>query len=204
MFSKIIFAHDLVTLYHTKPMTPLLVHMISNIYILKQNKKVEPCPKAQKWARGTRWDIALSVTSAIRARYFPYRSFIRYYSHRRAHGANAHPNWRLVKQTWQGSRQDLSTTSLEVQVCSCSSPSSFSSSEISPRALGAADEDCLCCGAALLDRGFAVSALSPTNLSPGHSSLHTGHFSACCMRKKLRMQWSWSRPLHSRFSQRWP
>lgn len=73
-------------------MTPLLVHMISNIYILKQNKKVEPCPKAQKWARGTRWDIALSVTSAIRARYFPYRSFIRYYSHGRAHGANAHPN----------------------------------------------------------------------------------------------------------------
>lgn len=44
----------------------------------------------------TRRDIASGLTSgkltAILARYFPYHSSIRYYSHGHGHGANAHPN----------------------------------------------------------------------------------------------------------------
>lgn len=55
-----------------------------------------------------------------------------------------------------------------------------------------------------LGRLASSTALSPTNFSPDQSSLHTGHFSAFCMRKKLRTQWSWRRPKQSRSSQRWP
>lgn len=53
-------------------------------------------------------------------------------------------------------------------------------------------------------RSVVVMALSPTNLSPGQGALQTGHFSACCIRKKLRIQMSWSRPGQSRLAQRWP
>lgn len=49
-----------------------------------------------------------------------------------------------------------------------------------------------------------VTARSPTYLSPGHGALQTGHCSAFCTRKKLRMQWSCNRPGQSRLPQRCP
>lgn len=167
--------------------------MISSISTLNQNKRLSLVKRSG----------IVSKLTVILARYFSLsfiHSFVAIYIDVSTVRATIVT---LVKQIWQGSRQILSARPAKIQVCSCSSLS-FSSSEISPRALDAADEDCLCCGTALLGLGFAVRALSPTNLLPGHSSLHTGHFSPCCMRKKLRMQWSCSRPLHSRFSQRWP
>jgi hypothetical protein len=55
---------------------------------------------------------------------------------------------------------------VDYMTIACATSSACSKKRNAP---GVADEDCLCRGTALLGRGFAVRALSPTNLSPGHS-----------------------------------